>query len=157
MTWDGALPDAAGMPQHRHLIRSGLLLFWAAWFTLVTLTNVLDALKALGLLPAAWTFASGNFGLMLKVTGIHGTPTTLVALLFVGVIVWEALAAVLFWRAWASGGAAISTAFVVALALSAAFTLADEIFIAYALEAAHLRVLGLQLLSLLALQLLPDD
>ena len=37
------------------------------------------------------------------------------------------------------------------------FTLADEVFLAYPLEAVHLRLFGLQLLSLLALKLLPDD
>jgi hypothetical protein len=152
-----AVADAAAMPTRAHMIRSGILLFWAAWFTVVTLTNGLDALKALGLLPAGWTLASGNYGLMLKVTGVHGTPTPVAALLFLGVILWEALATVLFWRAWAARGSAIHTAFTVGLALWAAFTLADEIFIAYPLEAVHLRLFGLQLVSLLALRLLPDD
>jgi hypothetical protein len=152
-----AVADAPGMPTRRHLIRSGILLFWATWFTVVTLTNVLDGLKALGFLPAGWTLASGNYGLMLKVAAVHSTPTPVVALLFLGVIVWEALATVLFWRAWAGRAEAIHTAFTVGLALWAAFVLADEIFIAYPLEAVHLRLFGLQLVSLLALRLLPDD
>jgi hypothetical protein len=149
--------DAAAMPPRTHLLRSGILLFWAAWYTVVTLTNVFDALKAFGLVPAGWTLASGNYGLMLKVTAIHGTPTAVVALLFLGVILWEAGAAVLFWRAWASRGEAMVRAFLVGLALWAAFTLADEIFIAYPLEATHLRLFAVQLLSLLAIRLLPDD
>jgi hypothetical protein len=153
----GAVIDAAAMPPRARLIRSGILLFWAAWFTVVALTNLLDALKALGFLPAGFTLASGNWALMLKVTAIHGTPASLVALLFLGVILWEAVAAALFWRAWAVRGEAIATAFIVGLALWAAFTLADEVFIAYPLEAVHLRLFAAQLLSLLAIRLLPDD
>ena len=157
MTLIVTVVDAAAMPPRARLIRSGILLFWAAWFTVVASTNLLDALKALGVLPAGWTLVSGNWALMLKVTAIHGTPTALVALLFLGVILWEMLAATLFWRAWAARGDTIATAFIVGLALWAAFTLADEAFVAYPLEAAHLRLFAVQLLSLLAIRLLPDD
>jgi hypothetical protein len=137
-------------------LKSGVLLFWAAWFTIVVLTNAFDILKASRVVPAGWTFASGNWELMVKVTGVHGTPVAVVAMLFLGVIVWEALAGFLFWRAWAAGGRGGVAAFTVSLALWAAFTLADEIFIAYTLGPVHLRLFGLQLLSLLALRLLPE-
>ncbi len=157
LTLIGAVDDAAAMPPRARPIRSGILLFWAAWFTVVALTNLLDALKALGLLSPGWTLASGNYALMLKVTAVHGAPAAVVALLFLGVILWEALAAALFWRAWARRGEAVATAFLVGLALWAAFTLADEVFIAYPLEGVHLRLFAVQLLSLLAIRLLPDD
>jgi hypothetical protein len=137
-------------------LKSGILLFWAAWFTIVLLTNVGDALKAGRVLPAGWTFSSGNWELMLKVTAVHATPVALVGIMFLGVIAWEALAGLLFWRAWIAGGRGGITAFVVGLALWAAFVLADEIFLAYTVEAAHLRLFGLQLLSVLALRLLPE-
>ena len=137
-------------------LKSGVLLFWAAWFTIVLLTNVCDALKAGRVLPAGFTLRSGNWELMLKITAVHATPVAIVGLMFLGVIVWEALAGLLFWRAWAAGGRGGVVAFVVALALWAAFVLADEVFMAYTIEAAHLRLLGLQLLSVLALRLLPE-
>jgi hypothetical protein len=137
-------------------LKSGVLLFWAAWLTIVVATNVCDALKAGGALPAGWTFASGNWPLMLKVTGVHATPVPLVAALFLGVILWEALAAVLFWRAWAASGRGGLIAFIVSLALWAVFILADEVFLAYQLEPAHMRIFGLQLISVLALRLLPE-
>jgi hypothetical protein len=137
-------------------LKSGVLVFWAAWFSIVVLTNVFDVLKAARVVPAGWTFVSGNWELMVKVTGVHGTPVAVVALLFLGVIAWEALAAILFWRAWAAGGRGGVVAFTVSLALWATFTLADEIFIAYTLGPVHLRLFALQLLSLLALRLLPE-
>ena len=38
-----------------------------------------------------------------------------------------------------------------------AFLIADEIFIAYAVAATHLRLFSAQLLTLLAIELLPDE
>lgn len=137
-------------------LKSGVLLFWGAWFTVVFLTNAFDALKAGRALPAGWSFASGNWDLMLKVTAVHATPVAVVGLLFLGVIAWEALAAVLFWRAWAAGGRGGIAAFTTSLALWATFALADEVFVAYNLASVHMRLFGLQLLSVLALRLLPD-
>jgi hypothetical protein len=137
-------------------LKSGVLLFWAAWFTLVLTTNVFDALKAGRVMASSWTFASGNWELLLKVTAVHATPVAVVGVLFLGVIGWEALAAILFWRAWLAGGRGGIAAFTTALALSAAFVLADEVFLAYQIEAAHLRLFAVQLLSVLALRLLPD-
>jgi hypothetical protein len=137
-------------------LKSGVLLFWAAWFTIVLITNVCDALKAGRVLPSGWTLSSGNWELMLKVTAVHATPVAIVGVMFLGVIAWEALAGMLFWRAWAAGGRGGLVAFVVGLSLCAAFALADEVFLAYAVEASHLRLFGLQLLSVLALRLLPE-
>jgi len=137
-------------------LKSGVLLFWAAWFTIVLITNVCDALKAGRVLPSGWTLSSGNWELMLKVTAVHATPVVIVGVMFLGVIAWEALAGVLFWRAWAAGGRGGLVAFVVGLSLWAAFALADEVFLAYAVEASHMRLFGLQLLSVLALRLLPE-
>ena len=137
-------------------LKSGVLLFWAAWFTIVLITNVCDALKAGRVLPSGWTFSSGNWELMLKVTAVHATPIAIVGVMFLGVIAWEALAGLLFWRAWAAGGRGGVIAFVVGLALWATFALADEIFLAYSVEAVHLRLFGLQLVSVLALRLLPE-
>jgi hypothetical protein len=137
-------------------LKSGVLFFWAAWFTLVVLADVFDALKAGRVVPGWWTFVSGNWELMLKVTGVHATPVVVVAVLFLGAVLWEALAAALFWRAWIARGRGGLAAFTVALALWAAFALADEIFVAHSLGAVHLRLFGVTLLSALALRLLPD-
>lgn len=145
-------------------LKRGLLLFWTAWFAIVCLTNVLDALKALRVLPAAWGFASYNWAFMLTTTAIYGTPRWFVAILYAGVITWELLAAIAFGRALtsrpATGGIeppAVTTAFVVGLALMATFVLVDEIYIAYEVESTHLRLFIALLASLLALLLLPDE
>jgi hypothetical protein len=139
-------------------IPRGLLFFWAVWLSLVTLTNVLDGLKTLRLLPSGWAFASGNYAFMASTVAKYGTPGAVTALLFVGVVLWELLAASLFWRALAAhrrdaAGAwdAVRRAFTVSLALWAGFMLADETFFAFDAESTHVRLLIAQLASLLTI------
>ena len=140
-------------------IQKGLLLFWAAWLSLVALTNVLGGLKALGALPQGWTLASYNHGMVVATVGAHGVPAGVAAVLFAGVVAWEALAAVLFWRAFAAllrgrPGTAdeVSRAFAVSLALWAAFLLATEATVTYATAPTHMGILIAQLLTLLVVR-----
>ena len=85
-------------------------------------------------------------------------------LLFAGVIAWEGAAALLFWLAcWrfrnrAEGGRrSLYAAFTASLLLWGAFLLADEVFVAYAVAGTHLRLFTAQLVTLLAVELLPED
>ena len=48
------------LPLSLATIKRGLLLFWAAWLSIVLATNLFDALRALDLLGDGWRFASGN-------------------------------------------------------------------------------------------------
>lgn len=140
-----------------------LLIVWAAWLTVVCTTNVLDGLKTLGMLPEAWAFASGNYRFLTETTARYGAPGWVNALLFSGVIAWDAIAALLFWRAgWLfrvsrrKGIDAAHVAFGVSLCLWGAFLLADEVFIAYDVEGTHLRIFTAQLATLFVVELLPD-
>src|SRR5262245_60204913 len=82
------------------LLKRGLLLFWAAWLSLVFTTNALDGAKELGLLSGSWAFASGNYAFVAQTTARYGTPDWVNAALFLGVICWEGVAASLFLAAW---------------------------------------------------------
>ena len=62
-------------------LKRGLLLFWAIWFSIVSLTNRLDALQALRVLPADSAFASGNWDVILSTAVIYATPRWLLVLL----------------------------------------------------------------------------
>lgn len=142
-------------------LKRALLAFWAAWLTVVFTTNLLDGLKALGLLAAPWPFASGNYGFLSATTARYGTPAWLNALLFLGVIAWEGAAAALFWLAWWTlprppGAGWRYAAFTSALCLWLAFAIADEVFITYEVEGPHLRIFIAQLLTLLAVEVLPE-
>lgn len=146
------------------VIRHGIAAFWAMWFTVVFATNLCDGLKSLQMLPQYWMFASGNFAFMQSVTDRYGFPVQLTAVLFSGVVLWEALACATFWRAVllslkksSDACHAIRWAFATGLALWAAFALADEIFITYAVEAAHIRLFIAQLVTLMFLELVHDN
>ena len=153
MPGDKARPTARSC-----VLKQALLLFWAAWLSVVFTTNVLDGAKALGLLAPSWMFASGNYAFVCQTTARYGTPAWVNGLLFGGVVCWEGLAAGLFWLAWwtsGSNGRAGDAAFAVGLSLWAAFLLADEVFIAYAVAGTHWRLFIAQLLSWLAVEVLP--
>jgi hypothetical protein len=148
---------------HVILLKRLLLLFWAVWFTVVFLTNLADAGKGLGLLDESWDFASGNWKFMQETTARYKTPAGVNGVLFAGVIIWEGIATMLFWRVgWSfrgrgSGSKAVYLAFTTSLTLWAAFLVADEVCIAYAVAGTHLRLFVAHLVTLLAVELLPEE
>jgi hypothetical protein len=138
----------------------GLLVFWAAWLTVVVTTNVLDALRAIGVLREV-SFASGNWGWINQVMDPLAVPRQVQAGLFAGAVTWEAVAAALFWRAARAyrgrSLAAEPTALVacaVNLGLWAAFQVLDEVFLAYQPETVHRMIFINQLATLMVLHLL---
>jgi hypothetical protein len=145
------------------LLKRLLLLFWAVWLSVVFLSNLADAGKELGLLGEPWAFASGNLRFIKETTARYGTTDLVNALLFAGVIIWEGIAALLFWRAaWTfrgkhSGRKAVYYAFTSSLLLWGAFLIADEVCIAYPVESTHLRLFIAHLVTLLAIELLPEQ
>jgi hypothetical protein len=140
-----------------------LLLFWAVWLSVVFLTNLADAGKGLGWLGESWAFASGNFKAIKETTARYGAPDWVNAVLFAGVILWEGIAAVLFWRAaWTFRGRrseprVVYGAFTTSLLLWGAFLIADEVCVAYPVESAHRQLFIAHLATLLAIALLPED
>jgi hypothetical protein len=149
-------PVAAGRAALR--LKRLLLLGWAAWWSVVFVTNMLDAAKALGLLGPSWPLASGNYRFLAETTARYGPPAWLDGLLFAGAAGWGGLAAVLSWRAWWKfpRRGPLYAAFAVGLGLWAAFLFADEVCIAYAVEGKHLLLFTAQLATLLAIELLPE-
>jgi len=143
-------------------LKRTLLGFWALWLTIVFATNLCDAAKAVGLLGESWALASGNYRAIVETTSRYGTPDRLNGLLFLGVLGWEAVAATLFWiaclrfRGKATGRQTLYRAFLCGLTLWGAFLIADEVCIAYAVTGAHLRLFIAQLMTLVAIEVLPD-
>jgi hypothetical protein len=147
---------------HVIVLKRLLLLFWAAWLTVVFLSNLADAGKAWGLLGESWAFASGNWRLVQETTARYGIPAAVNVALFAGVIFWEGLAAVLFWRAALSfrgrdsARRAVYLAFTTSLLLWGAFLVIDEVLVAYSLEGTHLRLFVAHLVTLVSVELLPE-
>ncbi|KAA9349961.1 hypothetical protein [Larkinella humicola] len=146
-------------PHSGKTIQAVLLLFWALYFSLVLGSNSTDALKALGLLPTDWVFASGNYAMVRTVVGIYHPPVWVAGLFYTGVLVWQAVGAVLLWRAFAATvrqtqhyPQAAYQALTVTIGLWAAFILADEFFLAYemsGLSATHFSLLIAEIGTLL--------
>jgi hypothetical protein len=141
------------------IFKLGLLGFWSLWLTAVFATNVFEALKTWGLLPEDWPWASGNYAM---IKGAVPLPAWTTKLLFLGVVLWQAIGVALFWfalyRFTLVGSEAlteVSAAFGTTLGLWAAFMICDEIFRIYQYQTTHLLLFISQLLSLLALALLP--
>ena len=125
-------------------LKLAIVAFWAAWFAIVFLTNLFDLLRAAGVLPAEWKFASRNYQMVQKAVSLYEPPPWVARVLFLGVLAWQFLATCLF--AWAlqasvrSGSLAmapVDRAFAAGILLWAAFMLADEITIKYAMEQPH--------------------
>lgn len=142
------------------VLKQGILYFWAVWLTVVLLSNLTDAAKAAGLLPADWRFASGNYQMVAEAVG---GPWWVTAILFAGVLLWQGAAVWWLWEASRDyrfrGEADLSslyTAFGLCLALWGAFAVADELFLTYPVQAVHLRLFTAQSLSLMMIVLLPD-
>jgi hypothetical protein len=143
-----------------HFLKLALLLFWALWFSIVFLTNTFSAMKAAGRLPESWKFASDNYALVVKAVSRYRAPAWLPRLLFAGVVAWQLAAAALFWHALASSGAAgvldmaaVNAAFAAGILLWAAFMLADELTLKYAMEQPHELLFVGQLASLVVMHL----
>jgi len=143
-------------------LKLAILAFWAAWFAIVFLTNLFGALRAAGILPPEWKFASKNYEMVQKAVSIYGPPAWIARFLFAGVLAWQFLAACLF--AWAlqasvvAGTIAMTSAdlaFTTGILLWAAFMIADEITIKYAMEQPHELLFIAQVACVLALHSLP--
>jgi hypothetical protein len=144
-------------------LKLALTAFWAFWFAVVFVTNFCSVAKALGWLPEAWRLSSRNYEAVVKATSIYRPPRWVPATLFAGVMLWQLAAAILLACTLAVSLHAgridlpvANFAFSTAIALWAAFMIADELTLHYEFERTHELLFIAQLATLLALHLLPD-
>ena len=146
-----------------NILKRGIILFWAVWFSLATLTNFFDLLKYYHGVSEGWKFVSNNLSLISNVISIYGLSPAASSFFLMGAICLEGIITLLFWIAafsatqmtpkkscWVNGAFTLSTF------LWALFLVMDEFFIAYPFENTHLPLLVSQLICLLAIHLLPD-
>lgn len=143
--------------------KAGNLLFWAAWFSLAAITNILDFAFALKVLPTDWHFRSGNYLLVAGSFSIYHVPSWLMNLMFSGLCLIQSCAALVFFAAFflyirgQSAWRFINWAFTISIGLWALFVIMEEIFIAYAFEGTQRQLIILELVSFMSLHLLPDE
>jgi hypothetical protein len=141
-----------------NVLKQGILLLWAIWLSVVTVMNILEALKAAKLLPES-VKASSNWTLMLRVTSIYKTPGWINGVMFAGVIIWEAVATLYLWAAFFTGNLeTATTALILCIALWGAFILVNQLFLVFNTEPAvatvHRDLFVVFVVSLLAIRLL---
>jgi hypothetical protein len=137
------------------LFKRILIGFWALFFSLVALTNLVDLLDALGALD--WRFLnSGNYDYLHSVVKVYDVGSVLTKLLLAGALTIETIAAVLFWRALVGRGRAL-VALCWATLVWIAFIVATEFFTAYGSESVFRELLMLAIGTVLAMVLIPDD
>lgn len=140
-----------------------LILYWAVWLSVVVITNIFNGLIILDVLGSSWEITSGNYGFIAQTTKIYDIPRIVNEFLFLGVIIWETVGAILLWRAFTrfrgtteSSMRPVYLAFIVTISLFAAFTVVTEIFIAFNAETTFRRIFIAQLLSVYVIQQLPE-
>jgi hypothetical protein len=143
----------------------GILLFWALWWSVVSASNVVDALQAGGVIEPGWRFASGNFSLVADSLSIYAAPPAAAGVLFALVLLLELTASALFWRAVLTGDPLaahsqprIFAPFWVSIGLFCAFLVFDELLLVYrrypGLAPGHFAVLSALLLSTILIRVL---
>ena len=145
------------------VFKRAIVLFWALWWLLAFLTDLLGALKETGVIAAPW-LPHSNYPCLVESLAPYGMPAWLPPLLFAGIIAWALLSAILLGLAAATPThpqdrwqRRVNAAFVVSLGLWLAFFLADQIVMKFELEVNHMVQGGFQLLCLMAIHLLPGD
>jgi len=140
-----------------YFVKKAILLIWALWAMFVTFSNICDGLRTIGILPGNFNFVSGNFGFIQAATQIYAFPVWLNAILFIIVILWEAVICALFFRAFIKlsdiTDQNILAPFLSGIILFGGFLVMDEFLITYdrlgAIEQSHLGFLIGFMVSLL--------
>jgi hypothetical protein len=136
------------------LFKRILIGFWALFFSLVALTNLVDLLDTLGAFD--WRFLnSENYAYLHSVVKVYDVGSLVTKLLLAGALAIETIGAVLFWRALVA-----RTRPLIALCWGAlvwiAFIGMTEFFTAYQSESVFRELLMLTIATALAVVLIPD-
>jgi hypothetical protein len=144
-------------------LKLGLLVFWGLWYVIAFTTNLCEGFQELKIFPNTWQFASGNLRAVTEATNTYSPSRRLPRLLFFGVLGWQLMAAFLFTAAIVASmftgsvhAKTVNAAFIVGLGLWSAFMVADEMLKQYDVEHTHVLFFLAQLLTLVAIHVLPS-
>jgi hypothetical protein len=146
----------ASTPPLGLLFKRILIGFWALFFSLVALTNLVNLLDSLGAFDLTF-LNSENYGYLRSVVEVYDVGSPLTKVLLAGALAIETIGAVLFWRALLR---ARRPAALLALCWGAlvwiAFIVMTEFFVAYKAESPFRELLMLVIATALAVALIPD-
>jgi hypothetical protein len=143
------------------LFKKIIVLFWTLWWLIALWTDCIGAMSHLGWLQASWA-PDSNFPFLMGSLKMYNVPLWGVWFCYLGIIAWLGLSTATF--IWAASALhrtktiwlrRAEIAFIVSLTLWLAFFLADQLIMKFDLEENHMVQGGFQLLSFLALYILP--
>jgi hypothetical protein len=139
------------------MFKRGMVGFWFAWWLIAFLTDLLGGMKHAGALSYDW-ISDSNYPFLVKSLALYHAPGWLTIVFFIGITAWSLLAALLFCHAFFSADflSRAKSAFIISLGLWLAFFLADQIIMNFDLEQNHMVQGGFELLSFLAMYILPE-
>jgi hypothetical protein len=147
---------------HHLLFKKTIILFWTFWWLIALWTDIVGSLKHMRILSADWA-PDLNYPSLVDSLKIYHLPFWFPVALFIIILLWSLLSAGLF--CWASIGLykpsrvwkkRAQNAFIVSLTYWLAFFIADQIVMKFDLEENHMVQGGFQLLTYLALYILPE-
>lgn len=147
---------------NRILFKKIIVLFWTVWWLIALWTDLVGGLAHVGILTASWAIDS-NYPHLIDSLIMYHVPSWVPSMLFVAIITWSFFSTATF--CWASVGLMekksvwmqrAEVAFIISLIFWLAFFLADQLVMKFDLEENHMVQGGFQLLSFLALYILPD-
>jgi len=139
-----------------------LIIFWTLWWLIAFWTDVVGAFAHVGALAASWA-PDTNYPFLAASLKMYNVPDWLTAALFACILLWSLASTLTF--CWATIGLSharavwmkrMQIAFIVSLTFWLAFFLADQFVMKFDLEENHMVQGGFQLLTYLAMYLLPD-
>lgn len=143
--------------------KKSIILFWLLWWSTALWTDIVGGLSHLGYLQTSWA-PDENYPYLVKSLSIYPLPEWAPALLFLIIIAWMFINVLLFVNASMALNKSKSIwlkkanqAFTVSLLFWMAFFIADQLIMNFTLEENHMVQGGVQLLTYLALYILPDE
>lgn len=145
------------------LFKKVMIVFWAVWWLIALWTDIVGGLSHLGYLHATWA-PDANYPFLVQSLKMYNPPDWLAPVFFCCIIVGLFASSLSF--VWASAALGNSPdvwmrrakiAFIISLSLWLAFFISDQMIMKFDLEENHMVQGGFQLLSFLALYILPAD
>ncbi len=148
---------------NNQIFKKIIVIFWSIWWLIALWTDIVGGLAHW----LNWQFSWApdlNYPFLISSLKMYPLPAWVPFWLFIGIIVWSLLSTALF--CWASIGiisknkhwfSRTQTAFIVSLSYWLSFFIADQLVMNFNLEQNHMVQGGFQLLTFLALYLLPEN
>ncbi|KTD30918.1 hypothetical protein Lmor_3025 [Legionella moravica] len=145
------------------LFKKVIIVFWAIWWLLAFWTDFIGMFAHMKLIQTSWA-PDANYPFLVDSLKMYQVSALIPQICFAGIMIWTFISSIAFiWaccalnmdtRRWMNRA---NTAFIISLSFWLAMFLADQLIMKFDLEENHMVQGGFQLLTYLALYILPSD